>query len=224
MLKIRLSRTGKKKQASYRVVVADKDSKRDGRIVERIGYYNPLPNPAEYRIKEERALYWLSVGAQPTDAVRILLEKQGTYGRLARLNAGETLETLVAEFGGTPPVAETVVAPAAPFVVETAEQPVEEPAEVELAAEEVAETEVVEETAEDSVVEEVEVVEAEETAAEPEMVEAEDTAEEPEMVEAEDTAEAAEMAETEETAEAPEMTEAEDTAIEPEVAEAEENE
>lgn len=102
MLKIRLARTGKKRQASYRVIVADKDARRDGRVVERIGFYNPIADPAEYRIKEERALYWLSVGAQATDAVRILLEKQGTYARLSRLHAGESLETLVAEYSGEP--------------------------------------------------------------------------------------------------------------------------
>jgi small subunit ribosomal protein S16 len=102
MLRIRLSRTGKKKQASYRVVVADIEAKRDGRVVERIGYYNPRSEPLEYRIAEERALYWLSVGAQPSDAVRRLLEKQGTIDRLARLRQGEDFETLVAEFEGTP--------------------------------------------------------------------------------------------------------------------------
>lgn len=102
MLKIRLSRTGKKRQASYRVIVADKDARRDGRVVERIGYYNPISDPVEYRIKEDRALYWLSVGAQATDAVRILLEKQGTYARLSRLHAGESLETLVSEYSGEP--------------------------------------------------------------------------------------------------------------------------
>lgn len=110
MLKIRLARTGKKKQASYRVVVADINKKRDGRIVERIGHYNPRTEPAEYRIKEERALYWLSVGAQPTDAVKILLNKQGTYERLSRLHAGEALDDLVAEFAG--PSAEAVDAKA----------------------------------------------------------------------------------------------------------------
>lgn len=102
MLRIRLSRTGKKKQASYRVVVADVESPRDGRIVERIGHYNPLANPSEYHIKEDRALYWLSVGAQPSDAVRRLLEKQGTLTRLGRLHAGESLEALVAEYKGEP--------------------------------------------------------------------------------------------------------------------------
>ena len=100
MVRIRLSRTGKKRQASYRVVVADSKSPRDGRVVERIGYYNPMPDPAEYRIDEERALHWLNVGAQPSDAVRRLLEKQGTYDRLTRLQAGESFESLVAEFTG----------------------------------------------------------------------------------------------------------------------------
>jgi len=102
MLRIRLSRTGKKKQPSYRVVVANIEAKRDGRIVERLGYYNPLTEPSEYRIEEDRALYWLSVGAQPTDAVRRLLESQGTMDRLARLRQGEPMESLVAEFTGVP--------------------------------------------------------------------------------------------------------------------------
>jgi small subunit ribosomal protein S16 len=125
MVRIRLSRTGKKKQASYRVVVADSKSLCDGRIVERIGFYNPMPDPAEYRINEERALYWLSVGAQPSDAVRRLLEKQGTYDRLTRLQAGEQFENLVAEFTG-------VVAGAAAAVTETAETTVEEAAEADV--------------------------------------------------------------------------------------------
>ena len=102
MLRIRLSRTGKKKQPSYRVVVANIEAKRDGRIVERLGYYNPLSEPIEYRIQEDRALYWLSVGAQPTDAVRRLLETQGTMDRLERLRQGESLDSLVAEYTGVP--------------------------------------------------------------------------------------------------------------------------
>jgi small subunit ribosomal protein S16 len=102
MLRIRLSRTGKKKQPSYRVVVANIEAKRDGRIVERLGYYNPLSEPIEYRIQEDRALYWLSVGAQPTDAVRRLLETQGTMDRLTRLRQGEPLDSLVAEYTGVP--------------------------------------------------------------------------------------------------------------------------
>lgn len=100
MLRIRLARVGKKKQAHFRVVVADIESKRDGRIVERIGHYSPLTDPATFKIDEGRALHWLSVGAQPSDAVRSLLKKQGTLTRLKRLHAGEPLEDLVAEFEG----------------------------------------------------------------------------------------------------------------------------
>jgi small subunit ribosomal protein S16 len=100
MVRIRLSRTGSKKQPSYRVVVANVESKRDGRVVERIGYYNPRPEPLEYQIDEDRALYWLSVGAQPSDAVRRLLDKQGTYDRLGRLRKGESHDALIAEYLG----------------------------------------------------------------------------------------------------------------------------
>lgn len=113
MLRIRLSRTGKKKQPSYRVVVADSEFKRDGRVVERIGHYNPLVEPLEYDIEEARALYWLSVGAQPSDAVRRLLDKQGTFDRLARLQAGEDFDALVAEYTGVE-VSEPAAAMAAP--------------------------------------------------------------------------------------------------------------
>lgn len=100
MLRIRLSRTGAKKQPSYRIVVTDIEAKRDGRIVERIGHYNPRTDPLEYRINEDRALYWLSVGAQPSDPVKRLLLNQGTYDRLTRLRGGEAREDLVAEYLG----------------------------------------------------------------------------------------------------------------------------
>ncbi len=112
MLRIRLSRTGKKGQPSYRIVVTDKRMKRDGRIVERIGNYYPLTESNEFKIKETRALHWLSVGAQPSDAVRRLLAKQGTFDRLARLRAGETAEALGAEFDGVPLVDAAAVAEA----------------------------------------------------------------------------------------------------------------
>jgi small subunit ribosomal protein S16 len=121
MLRIRLSRTGKKKQASYRVVVADADAKRDGRVVERIGHYNPRTEPVDYQIDEGRALYWLSVGAQPSDAVQRLLVKQGTIDRLGRLHGGESLESLVAEYSGAEPEAAPAPAPVrAPAVEEVA--------------------------------------------------------------------------------------------------------
>ena len=76
-VRIRLRRTGAKKQASYRVVVADSRSPRDGRFIENIGHYNPRTDPPTFEINEERARYWLSQGAQPTDAVARLLEKKG---------------------------------------------------------------------------------------------------------------------------------------------------
>ncbi|MCK5924035.1 MAG: 30S ribosomal protein S16, partial [Methylococcales bacterium] len=88
----------KVRQPSYRIVVADVEAPRDGRYVEWIGHYESLKDPIEYTIKEDRALYWLSVGAQPTDAVRRLLVKQGTIGRLERLKAGEAMEDLLAEY------------------------------------------------------------------------------------------------------------------------------
>ncbi len=76
-VKIRLKRMGAKKSPFYRVVVADSRAPRDGRFVEEIGTYNPLTNPAQIQIKEDRALYWLQVGAQPSDTARSLLSKIG---------------------------------------------------------------------------------------------------------------------------------------------------
>jgi small subunit ribosomal protein S16 len=68
---------GKKKQPSYRVVVADSESPRDGRFIERIGFYDPRTEPPTIEIDQERARYWLSQGAQPSDPVVRLLRKVG---------------------------------------------------------------------------------------------------------------------------------------------------
>lgn len=76
-VRIRLRRTGGRKQPSYRVVVADSRSPRDGRFIENIGHYNPRTEPMTVVIDGERASYWLSVGAQPSDAVARLLVKEG---------------------------------------------------------------------------------------------------------------------------------------------------
>ena len=76
-VRIRLTRKGKKKQPTYRVVVADGRSPRDGRYLEQIGRYDPRQEPSIVEIDNERANYWLSVGAQPSDAVRKLLEISG---------------------------------------------------------------------------------------------------------------------------------------------------
>jgi len=79
MVKIRLMRVGKTKQPSYRVVVADSRSPRDGRIIEAIGHYNPRQEPSEIVIKSERAVYWLSKGAQPSNTVKNLLRISGAW-------------------------------------------------------------------------------------------------------------------------------------------------
>ena len=76
MLAIRLMRMGAKKSPSYRVVVKEKLSKRDGAYVENVGFYNPTRNPAEVRLDLERVNYWIERGAQPTDTVRQLIRQQ----------------------------------------------------------------------------------------------------------------------------------------------------
>ena len=75
--KIRLQRHGRKNYAFYPIVIADSRAPRDGRFIERIGSYNPNTNPATITLNFERALYWLSVGAQPTDTVRSILSNEG---------------------------------------------------------------------------------------------------------------------------------------------------
>lgn len=75
--KIRLQRKGKKGKPIYHVVIADGRAPRDGKFIERIGIYNPVSRPAEIDINFDRALYWLQVGAQPTDTVRALLSSKG---------------------------------------------------------------------------------------------------------------------------------------------------
>jgi small subunit ribosomal protein S16 len=97
MIKIRLRRVGAKKQPHYRVVVADARSPRDGRFIEIIGHYHPRQDPPLFYVEEERAIYWLQQGAQPTDAVARMLDQLGTYQKLERLKAGEPLEEILAE-------------------------------------------------------------------------------------------------------------------------------
>ncbi len=97
MVRIRLQRMGKKHEPTYRIVVADSRAPRDGKFIEIIGHYNPRTEPETIVVNEARALYWLRVGAQPTEAVKILFRKTGTLARFERLKAGEPLEALVAE-------------------------------------------------------------------------------------------------------------------------------
>ncbi len=81
-VKIRLKRMGAKKRPIYRVVVANSTESRDGRFIETIGQYDPCVDPPLITIDEDKALHWLSVGAQPTDVTRDLLRKQGILARL----------------------------------------------------------------------------------------------------------------------------------------------
>ena len=82
MLKIRLRRTGARHQPSYRVVVADSRAARDGAFVDYLGHYNPRTEPPTVVIDEDKALKWLRQGAQPSDAVRQLLNTLGTLERV----------------------------------------------------------------------------------------------------------------------------------------------
>lgn len=77
--KIRLKRLGAKKAPFYRIVVADSRAPRDGRFIEEIGYFNPISEPNELKIDEEKALKWLSTGAQPSETVKSLLKKSGVW-------------------------------------------------------------------------------------------------------------------------------------------------
>ena len=87
MVRIRLLRTGKRKQPSYRVVVADQRRARDGAFVEILGQYNPLTNPSQISIDETRALHWLQVGAQPSDSVTALLKRTGIWQKFKATKA-----------------------------------------------------------------------------------------------------------------------------------------
>ena len=76
MVKIRLQRQGKKKAPFYHIVVADSRSPRDGKIVEKIGTYDPMTNPATINVDEEKLAKWIKNGAKPTDSVKMLIEKK----------------------------------------------------------------------------------------------------------------------------------------------------
>lgn len=84
-VRIRLKRMGQKKAPFYRVVVSDSRSPRDGRFIEEIGTYNPVTQPAQVNIDEEKAIKWLQNGAQPSDTVRNLFSKQGILSKVHNL-------------------------------------------------------------------------------------------------------------------------------------------
>ena len=87
MIKLRLRRMGAKKRPFYRIVAAEHSSPRDGRFIEIIGHYDPLTEPATIKVNEERARYWISVGAKPSETVEGLLKRAGV---IATAPAGES--------------------------------------------------------------------------------------------------------------------------------------
>jgi small subunit ribosomal protein S16 len=97
MVRIRLRRVGAKNQPSYRIVAADKESPRDGRFLEILGFYNPRTEPATLQMKEDLIYKWLSHGAQPSDPAKQLFQSAGLFDRYERFKAGESLETLMEE-------------------------------------------------------------------------------------------------------------------------------
>ena len=121
-VKIRLKRLGKIRAPYYRIVVADSRTKRDGRVIEEIGKYHPTQNPSFIEVDSDRAQYWLSVGAQPTEQVAAILKLTGDWGKFkSDKNAVSTVQ---------------VAEPKAAFVVDDKKKPVlkpkaEKPAKVE---------------------------------------------------------------------------------------------
>lgn len=126
-VKIRLKRLGKIRAPYYRIVVADSRTKRDGRVIEEIGKYHPTQNPSFIEVDSDRAQYWLSVGAQPTEQVAAILKLTGDWGKF-KGDKNPTSRVQVAE-------------PKAAYVADEAKKPVlkpkaEKPAKVEAAADE----------------------------------------------------------------------------------------
>ncbi len=88
-VRIRLQRHGKKRRPFYRLVAADSRSQRDGRFIERIGYYDPMTDPANIVIDAEKALKWLRTGAQPSDTAKDLMSKVGVWEQFINEKLGQ---------------------------------------------------------------------------------------------------------------------------------------
>ncbi|MBN1536079.1 MAG: 30S ribosomal protein S16 [Anaerolineales bacterium] len=97
MVRIRLRRVGGKGQPSYRVVATDKESPRDGRFLEILGFYNPRTEPATIQLHEDRVYDWMSKGAQPSESVVKIFRSCGLTERFERYKKGEALEVLLEE-------------------------------------------------------------------------------------------------------------------------------
>lgn len=139
-VKIRLKRMGKIRTPFYRIVVADSRTKRDGRVIEEIGTYNPKTEPSTINVVSERAQYWLGVGAQPTEAVAAILKLTGDIGGTATLKQPEAKADKAALFEAALKDLHTDLPKAKPAPKkEKAEEPkAEEPKAEEAPAEEAA--------------------------------------------------------------------------------------
>ncbi len=113
MVRIRLRRIGLKGQPSYRIVAADKESPRDGRFLEILGFYNPRTEPTTLTVKEDRVFHWMKNGAKPSESVEQLFKTAGTLERWERFKKGEDVEALVKEAAEAEASRNTTVKPAA---------------------------------------------------------------------------------------------------------------
>jgi len=95
MVRIRFRRIGLKGQPSYRIVAADKESPRDGRFLEILGFYNPRTDPSTLNLKEDRVYHWMKNGALPTESVGQVFKSVGVLDRFERFKKGEEVETLL---------------------------------------------------------------------------------------------------------------------------------
>ncbi|MGN6762930.1 MAG: 30S ribosomal protein S16 [Leifsonia sp.] len=141
-VKIRLKRLGKIRAPYYRIVVADSRTKRDGRVIEEIGLYHPTEEPSRIEVDSDRAQYWLSVGAQPTEQVTALLKLTGDWGRfkgdanaVSTVKVAEGKAEFVADEKKKPVLKPKADKTAAAAAVVEAEVEAEEAAEAEVVAE-----------------------------------------------------------------------------------------
>jgi small subunit ribosomal protein S16 len=139
-VKIRLKRLGKIRAPYYRIVVADSRTKRDGRVIEEIGKYHPTEQPSFIEVDSERAQYWLSVGAQPTEQVAALLKLTGDWGKfkgdkdaVSTVRVKEPKAAFVADEKKKPVLKPKAEAPAAKAAPAEAEAPAADAAEAEQA-------------------------------------------------------------------------------------------
>ena len=148
MVRIRLRRIGLKNQPTYRVVVADKESPRDGRFLEIVGFYNPRTNPITLDMKEDKIYGWMAKGAQPTESVLKLFNSVGLMERFERFKTGENVEKLLADAKSAPRnVIQKKAKPAKEAAAPKAEKQPEEKKSAEAEAEKPAEAPSTEPTA-----------------------------------------------------------------------------